>query len=166
MRAPSKAEAVRAMYAQSPAALSGLDRDSGAQQIRPGLGSVTLSSPRASPSGQRKTSCMALTGSSSQEKSFTKPYTRERKNSISEISDNEDDLLEYHRWQKEERLREQEMEKQVGDAVKMRECGRNRRWRQRHCINRTCIHSPGWPCTDGPVGCNLQLRVLLKDALM
>lgn len=43
-----------------------------------------------------------------------KPYTRERKNSITEISDNEDDLLEYHRWQREERLREQEMEKQVG----------------------------------------------------
>lgn len=36
---------------------------------------------------------------------------RERKNSITEISDNEDDLLEYHRRQREERLREQEMER-------------------------------------------------------
>lgn len=115
LRAPSKAEAVRAMYAQSPAALSGLEKESGAQQIRPGLGSLTISSPLDSPNGQRKTSCTAATGTSSQDKKFTKPYARERKNSISEISDNEDDLLEYHRWQKEERLREQEMEKQVGD---------------------------------------------------
>lgn len=120
IRAPSKAEAVRAMYAQSPAALSGLDKESSAQQIRPGLGSVTVSSPLPSPNGQRKTSCMAATGSTSQEKKLTKPYTRERKNSISEISDNEDDLLEYHRWQKEERLREQEMEKQVGQPVKIK----------------------------------------------
>ncbi|XP_075887627.1 pleckstrin homology-like domain family B member 1 isoform X4 [Nelusetta ayraudi] len=112
LRAPSKAEAVRAMYAQSPAALSGLEKESGAQQIRPGLGSMTVSSPLDSPNGQRKTSCTAATGTSSQDKKFTKPYVRERKNSISEISDNEDDLLEYHRWQKEERLREQEMEKQ------------------------------------------------------
>uniref|UniRef100_G1PPC6 FHA domain-containing protein n=2 Tax=Myotis lucifugus TaxID=59463 RepID=G1PPC6_MYOLU len=36
---------------------------------------------------------------------------RERKNSITEISDNEDDLLEYHRRQRQERLREQEMER-------------------------------------------------------
>lgn len=36
---------------------------------------------------------------------------RERKNSITEISDNEDELLEYHRRQREERLREQEMER-------------------------------------------------------
>ncbi|XP_010722115.1 pleckstrin homology-like domain family B member 1 [Meleagris gallopavo] len=36
---------------------------------------------------------------------------RERKNSITEISDNEDDLLEYHRRQREERMREQEMER-------------------------------------------------------
>lgn len=106
------------MYAQSPAALSGLDKESSAQQIRAGL-----SSPLPSPKGQRKTSCVAATGPSSQEKKLTKPYTRERKNSISEISDNEDDLLEYHRWQKEERLREQEMEKQVGDPVKVKASG-------------------------------------------
>lgn len=39
------------------------------------------------------------------------PVPRERKNSITEISDNEDDLLEYHRRQHQERLREQEMER-------------------------------------------------------
>ncbi|KAG7471392.1 hypothetical protein MATL_G00124060 [Megalops atlanticus] len=39
------------------------------------------------------------------------PGMRERKNSITEISDNEDELLEYHRHQREERLREQQMEK-------------------------------------------------------
>ncbi|KPP72592.1 pleckstrin-like domain family B member 1-like [Scleropages formosus] len=36
---------------------------------------------------------------------------RERKNSITEICSNKDELLEYHRWQRAERLREQEMEK-------------------------------------------------------
>ncbi|XP_074417042.1 pleckstrin homology-like domain family B member 1 isoform X4 [Larus michahellis] len=36
---------------------------------------------------------------------------RERKNSITEISDNEDELLEYHRRQRQERVREQEMER-------------------------------------------------------
>ncbi|MCI4394415.1 hypothetical protein PGIGA_G00168410 [Pangasianodon gigas] len=36
---------------------------------------------------------------------------RERKNSISEINDNEDELLEYHRWQRDERIKEQEMER-------------------------------------------------------
>lgn len=39
------------------------------------------------------------------------PIPRERKNSITEISDNEEDLLEYHRRQRQERLREQEMER-------------------------------------------------------
>ncbi|KAM9348902.1 pleckstrin homology-like domain family B member 1 [Symphorus nematophorus] len=105
--APSKAEAMRAMYAQSPASLSGLEKESGGRQLRPGMGSLSSSSPLASPQNQRKTT----TGSSSKEQSLIKPYTRERKNSISEISDNEDELLEYHRWQREERLREQEMEK-------------------------------------------------------
>ncbi|XP_056253207.1 pleckstrin homology-like domain family B member 1 isoform X3 [Seriola aureovittata] len=119
----TKAEAMRAMYAQSPSPLSGLEKDPGNRQIRPGPGSAILSglgslsgtSPLASPRSQRKTSCMTVTGSSSKEQSLKekreKPYTRERKNSISEISDNEDELLEYHRWQREERLREQEMEK-------------------------------------------------------
>nr|XP_033499481.1 pleckstrin homology-like domain family B member 1 isoform X8 [Epinephelus lanceolatus] len=115
----SKAEAMRALYAQGPPPLSGLEKEPGGRQIRTGpggaimsgLGSLSGSSPLASPHSQRKTSCMTTAGSSSKEQSFMKPYTRERKNSISEISDNEDELLEYHRWQREERLREQEMEK-------------------------------------------------------
>ncbi|XP_070839681.1 pleckstrin homology-like domain family B member 1 isoform X1 [Chaetodon trifascialis] len=117
--APSKAEAMRALYAQSPSSLSGLEKEPGGRQLRSGpgsaimsgLGSLSGSSPLASPHSQRKTPCMTVTGSSSKEQSLIKPYTRERKNSISEISDNEDELLEYHRWQREERLREQEMEK-------------------------------------------------------
>lgn len=115
----TKAEAMRVMYAQSPSPLSGLEKDHGSRQtgsaIMSGLGSQSGTSPLASPRSQRKTSCMTVTGSSSKEQSLMKPYTRERKNSISEISDNEDDLLEYHRWQREERLREQEMEKLVSD---------------------------------------------------
>ncbi|XP_042355878.1 pleckstrin homology-like domain family B member 1 isoform X2 [Plectropomus leopardus] len=107
----SKAEAMRALYAQGPPPLSGLEKEPGGRQLRSGLGSLSGSSPLASPRNQRKTSSMTTTGSSSKEQSLVKPYTRERKNSISEISDNEDDLLEYHRWQREERLREQEMEK-------------------------------------------------------
>ncbi|XP_061683462.1 pleckstrin homology-like domain family B member 1 isoform X3 [Syngnathoides biaculeatus] len=62
------------------------------------LGSLPGSSPVSSPRINRKLS----TG---------RPGMRERKNSISEISDNEDELLEYHRRQREERLREQEMER-------------------------------------------------------
>ncbi|XP_018547865.1 pleckstrin homology-like domain family B member 1 isoform X7 [Lates calcarifer] len=116
----TKAEAMRALYAQSPSPLSGLEKEpAGGRQLRPGpggtitsgLGSLSGTSPLASPRSQRKTSCITMTGSSSKEQSLMKPYTRERKNSISEISDNEDELLEYHRWQREERLREQEMEK-------------------------------------------------------
>uniref|UniRef100_A0A8C8F8R4 Pleckstrin homology-like domain family B member 1 n=1 Tax=Oncorhynchus tshawytscha TaxID=74940 RepID=A0A8C8F8R4_ONCTS len=69
------------------------------------LGSLPGSSPLASPRGHRKMSgCPRdLRG--------PHPGMRERKNSISEISDNEDELLEYHRRQREERLREQEMER-------------------------------------------------------
>uniref|UniRef100_A0A7N8Y869 Pleckstrin homology-like domain, family B, member 1a n=1 Tax=Mastacembelus armatus TaxID=205130 RepID=A0A7N8Y869_9TELE len=116
----TKAEAMRAMYAQSPSPLCGLEKEPGNRQskqgpggsIMSGLGSFSGLSPLASPCNQRKTSGMTVTGScSNQEHSLVKPYTRERKNSISEISDNEDELLEYHRWQREERLREQEMEK-------------------------------------------------------
>ncbi|XP_029304045.1 pleckstrin homology-like domain family B member 1 isoform X6 [Cottoperca gobio] len=110
----SKAEAMRAMYAQGPSPISGQEKDPGGRQIRAfqgsanmsGLGSLSSLSPLASPRSQRKTSCTTM-----KEQSHMKPYTRERKNSISEISDNEDELLEYHRWQREERLREQEMEK-------------------------------------------------------
>ncbi|XP_069002696.1 pleckstrin homology-like domain family B member 1 isoform X3 [Embiotoca jacksoni] len=114
---PSKAEAMRALYAQSPSPLQ--EKESGSRQSRPGLGGAVVSglgsvsglSPLTSPRSQRKTSCMTVKGSSGKEANPVKPYTRERKNSISEISDNEDELLEYHRWQREERLREQEMEK-------------------------------------------------------
>lgn len=121
--AHSKAEAMRALYAQSPSSLSGLEKEPGGRQLRSGpgsaimsgLGSLSGSSPLASPCSQRKTPCMTMTGSSNKEQSLTKPYTRERKNSISEINDNEDELLEYHRWQREERLREQEMEKLVSN---------------------------------------------------
>lgn len=111
--APSKA--------QSASSVPGMDKEPGARLLRPGsgcsvtpgMGSLAGSSPLASPGSQRKTPCWTATGSYSKEQSFAKPYARERKNSITEISDNEDDLLEYHRWQREERLREQEMEKQV-----------------------------------------------------
>ncbi|XP_054549113.1 pleckstrin homology-like domain family B member 1 isoform X6 [Talpa occidentalis] len=65
------------------------------------LGSLTGASPRQSPRAQRKLSSGDL----------RVPIIRERKNSITEISDNEDDLLEYHRRQRQERLREQEMER-------------------------------------------------------
>ncbi|XP_068561656.1 pleckstrin homology-like domain family B member 1 [Cebidichthys violaceus] len=64
------------------------------------LGSLPGSSPLSSPRSQRKMSA-----------GRPHPGMRERKNSISEISDNEDELLEYHRRQREERLREQEMER-------------------------------------------------------
>ncbi|XP_075892052.1 pleckstrin homology-like domain family B member 1 isoform X5 [Nelusetta ayraudi] len=64
------------------------------------LGSLPGSSPVASPRAHRKVSA-----------GRPHPGMRERKNSITEISDNEDELLEYHRRQREERLREQEMER-------------------------------------------------------
>ncbi|XP_061870202.1 pleckstrin homology-like domain family B member 1 isoform X3 [Colius striatus] len=66
-----------------------------------GPGSPAAPSPRQSPRVTRKAlgDPRALTG------------PRERKNSITEISDNEDELLEYHRRQRQERVREQEMER-------------------------------------------------------
>ncbi|XP_059576078.1 pleckstrin homology-like domain family B member 1 isoform X12 [Alligator mississippiensis] len=65
------------------------------------LGSLAVPSPRQSPHVQRK-----LSGD------LRLPVgARERKNSITEVSGNEDELLEYHRRQREERLREQEMER-------------------------------------------------------
>ncbi|NXU42254.1 PHLB1 protein, partial [Drymodes brunneopygia] len=66
-----------------------------------GLGSPAVPSPRQSPRTPRKPlgDPRLLAGS------------RERKNSITEISDNEDELLEYHRRQRQERVREQEMER-------------------------------------------------------
>ncbi|XP_075402792.1 pleckstrin homology-like domain family B member 1 isoform X5 [Tenrec ecaudatus] len=64
------------------------------------LGSLTGTSPRQSPHAQRKLSSGDL----------RVPAPRERKNSITEISE-EGDLLDYHRRQRQERLWEQEMEK-------------------------------------------------------
>lgn len=71
------------------------------------LGSLPGSSPVASPRSHRK-----MSGGP---RELGRPHAgmRERKNSITEISDNEDELLEYHRRQREERLREQEMERLV-----------------------------------------------------
>ncbi|XP_076833329.1 pleckstrin homology-like domain family B member 1 isoform X9 [Brachyhypopomus gauderio] len=69
------------------------------------LGSLPGSSPVASPRNHRKMS----TGH--RDFRLVHPGMRERKNSITEISDNEDELLEYHRRQREERLWEQEMER-------------------------------------------------------
>ncbi|KAF4796430.1 Pleckstrin like proteiny-like domain family B member 1 [Turdus rufiventris] len=66
-----------------------------------GLGSPAMPSPRQSPHSPRKPlGDLQLPAGS-----------RERKNSITEISDNEDELLEYHRRQRQERVREQEMER-------------------------------------------------------
>ncbi|XP_009467356.1 PREDICTED: pleckstrin homology-like domain family B member 1 [Nipponia nippon] len=66
-----------------------------------GLGSPAMSSPWQSPRAPRKPL------------GDPRPPAgpRERKNSITEISDNEDELLEYHRRQRQERVREQEMER-------------------------------------------------------
>ncbi|NXT35026.1 PHLB1 protein, partial [Pelecanoides urinatrix] len=67
-----------------------------------GLGSPAMPSPRQSPRAPRK---------SSGDPRPPAMGPRERKNSITEISDNEDELLEYHRRQRQERVREQEMER-------------------------------------------------------
>uniref|UniRef100_A0A8C1SLG8 Pleckstrin homology-like domain family B member 1 n=1 Tax=Cyprinus carpio TaxID=7962 RepID=A0A8C1SLG8_CYPCA len=88
----------RGMRARSPSPTSGLMGEGSGWKGSVGnslssafsLGSLPGSSPRSSPRSHRK---------------------MERKNSITEISDNEDDLLEYHQRQREERLREQEMER-------------------------------------------------------
>lgn len=104
--ASSKVEAIRVVYGQSQSPVPGPDTEQKTTLVRQ---SSFRSSPVASPQNQRKTSAMMF--NCNRESNFTKPYTRERKNSISEISDNEEELLEYHRHQREERLREQEMEK-------------------------------------------------------
>ncbi|XP_031663982.1 pleckstrin homology-like domain family B member 1 isoform X5 [Oncorhynchus kisutch] len=115
----------RGLRARSPSPTSGGGRQqkgSPGIAMTPALGSLSVSgtgtgpSPLTSPQGQRKKSGSAgatrdPAGVSRDPKGPIRPRTRERKNSISEISDNEDELLEYHRWQREERLREQEMEK-------------------------------------------------------
>ncbi|KAM8927318.1 pleckstrin homology-like domain family B member 1 isoform 2-T2 [Pelodytes ibericus] len=64
------------------------------RRLTPAYSMGSLGTPSQSPQAQRRGSA-----------------PRERKNSISEISDNQDDLLDYHRRQREERLREQEMER-------------------------------------------------------
>ncbi|XP_069597141.1 pleckstrin homology-like domain family B member 1 isoform X14 [Ranitomeya imitator] len=64
------------------------------RRLTPAYSQGSLVSPNQSPKSQRKAHIL-----------------RERKNSISDISDNQEDLLDYHRRQREERLREQEMER-------------------------------------------------------
>ncbi|XP_056601609.1 pleckstrin homology-like domain family B member 1 isoform X11 [Triplophysa dalaica] len=97
------------LRARSPSPVSALLKDqSGGPEGRqrghltPALSSQTGVSPLTSPRNQRK---------NPGEQRQAQPRTRERKNSISEVSDKEEDLLEYHRWQREERMREQEMER-------------------------------------------------------
>ncbi|XP_062340969.1 pleckstrin homology-like domain family B member 1 isoform X8 [Osmerus eperlanus] len=117
---PSEEEGVspgRGLRGRSPSPTSSLGREqvgrlqssSPGSALTPGLSPLSGPSPLTSPRSQRKAS--SSTGSSSRDARPVRPRTRERKNSISEISDNEDELMEYHRWQREERLREQEMER-------------------------------------------------------
>ncbi|XP_026854237.2 pleckstrin homology-like domain family B member 1 isoform X3 [Electrophorus electricus] len=86
----------RGLRTRSPSPMSGRLGAVGAT-LSPALSTQPRVSPLSSPRSQRKNSIQ--------------PRPRERKNSISEISDNEDELLEYHRRQREERMREQEMER-------------------------------------------------------
>uniref|UniRef100_A0A9J8B0W4 Pleckstrin homology-like domain family B member 1 n=2 Tax=Cyprinus carpio TaxID=7962 RepID=A0A9J8B0W4_CYPCA len=103
----------RGMRARSPSPTSGLMGEGSGWKGSVGnslssafsLGSLPGSSPRSSPRSHRKMSA------GHRDLRMPHPGMRERKNSITEISDNEDDLLEYHRRQREERLREQEMER-------------------------------------------------------
>lgn len=66
------------------------------RRLTPAYSYGSLSTPSQSPKTQRKAHGL-----------------RERKNSITDISGNQEDLLDYHRRQREERLREQEMERLV-----------------------------------------------------
>uniref|UniRef100_A0A3B1KF67 Pleckstrin homology-like domain family B member 1 n=1 Tax=Astyanax mexicanus TaxID=7994 RepID=A0A3B1KF67_ASTMX len=103
----------RLVRARSPSPTSGLMEGGGERKgsfgniLSPAfsLGSLPGSSPMASPRSHRKMSV------GHRDFRLAHPGMRERKNSITEISDNEDELLEYHRRQREERLREQEMER-------------------------------------------------------
>ncbi|XP_019902747.2 pleckstrin homology-like domain family B member 1 isoform X14 [Esox lucius] len=104
----------RAVRARSPSPTSGLMMESGGGGRKASFGNAfspayslgsAPGSPLASPRAHRKMS------GGPRELKGPHPGMRERKNSISEISDNEDELLEYHRRQREERLREQEMER-------------------------------------------------------
>ncbi|XP_017315964.1 pleckstrin homology-like domain family B member 1 isoform X3 [Ictalurus punctatus] len=102
----------RGLRARSPSPVSAVLKDhtnssgrqkgsAGVNQI-PGLSTQVGVSPLTSPRSQRK---------NPREPWTLQPRARERKNSISEINDNEDELLEYHRWQRDERIKEQEMER-------------------------------------------------------
>ncbi|XP_016327817.1 pleckstrin homology-like domain family B member 1 isoform X2 [Sinocyclocheilus anshuiensis] len=94
------------LHARSPSPVSVLLKDQPCCKQKTGitsaLDSQTGVSPLTSPRNQRK---------NPREPRQVQPRTRERKNSISEVSDKEEDLLEYHCWQREERMREQEMER-------------------------------------------------------
>lgn len=99
--------ATKGLRARSPSPVSAVLKDHtsiGGRQKSVGVNQVGVS-PLTSPSSQRK---------NPKEPWTVQPRARERKNSISEINDNEDELLEYHRWQRDERIKEQEMEKLVG----------------------------------------------------
>ncbi|KTF76680.1 hypothetical protein cypCar_00044377 [Cyprinus carpio] len=105
----------RGVRARSPSPTSGLMGEGSGEKGSFGnslssafsLSSLPGSSPRSSPRSHRKMSV------GHRDLRMPHPGMRERKNSITEISDNEDDLLEYHRRQREERLREQEMERLI-----------------------------------------------------
>lgn len=109
------ASGIRGLRARSPSPVSAVPNDqttcSGRQKLGagvnqiPGLSTQVGISPLNSPRSQRKnpTETWAI-----------QPRAGERKNSISEINDDEDELLEYHRWQRDERIKEQEMERLVG----------------------------------------------------
>lgn len=108
----------RGIRARSPSPTSMMEGGAGTRKPSAGgslspaysLGSLPGSSPVPSPRTQRK---MAA--------GRAHPGMRERKNSITEISDNEDELVEYHRRQREERLREQEMERLVSPHASPRQ---------------------------------------------
>ncbi|XP_066564912.1 pleckstrin homology-like domain family B member 1 isoform X3 [Amia ocellicauda] len=115
---PDETFGSRGVRARSPSPTSGLHQggmpvDGGVRKASYGnalspafsLGALPGSSPQPSPRGHRK-----MSGGTGDLRP-SHPGLRERKNSITEISDNEDELLEYHRRQREERLREQEMER-------------------------------------------------------
>ncbi|XP_058239429.1 pleckstrin homology-like domain family B member 1 isoform X10 [Hemibagrus wyckioides] len=103
---------IRGLRARSPSPVSTVLKDQTSSSGRqkgsvgvnqsPGLSTLVGVSPLTSPCSQRKNPKETWT---------VQPRARERKNSISEISDNEDELLEYHRWQRDERIKEQEMER-------------------------------------------------------
>ncbi|XP_060718490.1 pleckstrin homology-like domain family B member 1 isoform X10 [Tachysurus vachellii] len=106
------APGIRGLRARSPSPVSAVPNDqttcSGRQKVGagvnqiPGLSTQVGISPLNSPRSQRKNPTETWT---------IQPRARERKNSISEINDDEDELLEYHRWQRDERIKEQEMER-------------------------------------------------------